>query len=45
MPPIEKPNTMGFVFKEPIGPILCIALILAARGIASAMAVGCTVHL
>jgi acyl-CoA reductase-like NAD-dependent aldehyde dehydrogenase len=48
IPPTEKPNTMGFVFKEPIGPILCIApwnaaLILAVRGIASAIAVGCTV--
>ncbi|USP78846.1 hypothetical protein yc1106_06120 [Curvularia clavata] len=48
IPPTEKPNTTGFVFKEPIGPILCIApwnaaLILATRGIASAVAVGCTV--
>ncbi|KAF2871490.1 Aldehyde/histidinol dehydrogenase [Massariosphaeria phaeospora] len=48
IPQIEKPNTMGFVFKEPVGPILCIApwnaaLILATRGIASAIAVGCTV--
>lgn len=48
IPPIEKPNTMGFVFKEPVGPVLCIApwnaaLILATRGIASAIAVGCTV--
>jgi acyl-CoA reductase-like NAD-dependent aldehyde dehydrogenase len=48
IPPTEKPNTVGFVFKEPIGPILCIApwnaaLILATRGIASAIAVGCTV--
>ncbi|KAF2267769.1 ALDH-like protein [Lojkania enalia] len=48
IPQIEKPNTMGFVFKEPIGPILCIApwnaaLILATRGIASAIATGCTV--
>ncbi|CAE7179622.1 hypothetical protein P3342_002405 [Pyrenophora teres f. teres] len=48
IPPTEKPNTLGFVFKEPIGPILCIApwnaaLILATRGIASAIAVGCTV--
>jgi acyl-CoA reductase-like NAD-dependent aldehyde dehydrogenase len=48
IPPIEKPNTLGFVFKEPIGPVLCIApwnaaLILATRGIASAIAVGCTV--
>jgi acyl-CoA reductase-like NAD-dependent aldehyde dehydrogenase len=48
IPPIEKPNTMGFVFKEPVGAVLCIApwnaaLILATRGIASAIAVGCTV--
>jgi acyl-CoA reductase-like NAD-dependent aldehyde dehydrogenase len=48
IPPTEKPNTIGFVFKEPIGPVLCIApwnaaLILATRGIASAIAVGCTV--
>lgn len=25
IPPTEKPNTTGFVFKEPIGAILCIA--------------------
>ncbi|KAF2727603.1 ALDH-like protein [Polyplosphaeria fusca] len=48
IPQIEKPNTMGFVFKEPIGPVLCIApwnaaLVLATRGIASAIAAGCTV--
>jgi acyl-CoA reductase-like NAD-dependent aldehyde dehydrogenase len=48
IPPTEKPNTQGFVFKEPIGPVLCIApwnaaLVLATRGIASAIAVGCTV--
>ncbi|CAI6342562.1 unnamed protein product [Periconia digitata] len=48
MPPLEKPNTMGFVFKEPVGPVLCIApwnaaLVLATRGIASAIAAGCTV--
>jgi acyl-CoA reductase-like NAD-dependent aldehyde dehydrogenase len=48
IPPIEKPNTMGFVFKEPIGSVLCIApwnaaLVLATRGVASAIAVGCTV--
>ncbi|KAF2110815.1 Aldehyde/histidinol dehydrogenase [Lophiotrema nucula] len=48
IPQIEKPNTMGFVFKQPIGPILCIApwnaaLILATRGVASAIASGCTV--
>lgn len=48
IPQIEKPNTMGFVFKEPIGPVLCIApwnaaLILATRGVASAIGAGCTV--
>jgi acyl-CoA reductase-like NAD-dependent aldehyde dehydrogenase len=48
IPQLEKPNTMGFVFKEPIGPVLCIApwnaaLILATRGVASAIAAGCTV--
>ncbi|ORY08374.1 Aldehyde/histidinol dehydrogenase [Clohesyomyces aquaticus] len=48
IPNIEKPNTMGFVFKEPVGPVLCIApwnaaLILATRGVASAIAMGCTV--
>lgn len=48
IPQIEKPGTMGFVFKEPVGPVLCIApwnaaLILATRGIASAIAAGCTV--
>jgi acyl-CoA reductase-like NAD-dependent aldehyde dehydrogenase len=48
IPPIEKPNTLGFVFVQPIGPVLCIApwnaaLILATRGIASAIAVGCSV--
>jgi acyl-CoA reductase-like NAD-dependent aldehyde dehydrogenase len=48
IPPMAKAETLGFVFKEPIGPILCIApwnaaLILATRGIASAIGVGCTV--
>jgi acyl-CoA reductase-like NAD-dependent aldehyde dehydrogenase len=48
IPQLEKPNTMGFVFKEPVGPVLCIApwnaaLILATRGVASAIAAGCTV--
>ncbi|KAF2475552.1 ALDH-like protein [Lindgomyces ingoldianus] len=48
IPQIEKPHTMGFVFREPIGPVLCIApwnaaLILATRGVASAIAAGCTV--
>lgn len=48
IPQLEKPGAMGFVFKEPVGPVLCIApwngaLILATRGIASAIAAGCTV--
>lgn len=48
IPQLEKPGAMGFVFKEPVGPILCIApwnaaLILATRGVASAIAAGCTV--
>ncbi|KAL6705006.1 hypothetical protein ACN47E_007409 [Coniothyrium glycines] len=48
IPPTEKPHTLGFVFREPVGPVLCIApwngaLVLAARGIASAIAVGCSV--
>lgn len=48
IPQLEKPHAMGFVFKEPVGPVLCIApwnaaLILATRGIASAIGAGCTV--
>ncbi|KAJ4350401.1 uncharacterized protein N0V89_009022 [Didymosphaeria variabile] len=48
IPQLEKPGVMGFVFKEPVGPVLCIApwnaaLILATRGVASAIAAGCTV--
>ena len=48
IPQLEKPGAMGFVFKEPVGPVLCIApwnaaLILATRGVASAVAAGCTV--
>lgn len=48
IPQLEKPGTMGFVFKEPIGTVLCIApwnaaLVLATRGVASAIAAGCTV--
>jgi acyl-CoA reductase-like NAD-dependent aldehyde dehydrogenase len=48
IPQLEKPGAMGFVFKEPVGPVLCIApwnaaLILATRGVASAIAAGCTV--
>lgn len=48
IPQLEKPGTMGFVFKEPIGAVLCIApwnaaLVLATRGVASAVAAGCSV--
>lgn len=48
--PIEKEDTFAFVFKEPIGPVLCIppwngALVLATRGLASAIGAGCTVVL
>lgn len=50
IPPIEKEDTFAFVFKEPIGPVLCIppwngALVLATRGLASAIGAGCTVVL
>ncbi|KAF2163677.1 hypothetical protein M409DRAFT_68281 [Zasmidium cellare ATCC 36951] len=50
IPPIEKEDTFAFVFKEPIGPILCIppwnaALVLATRALASAIGAGCTVVL
>ncbi|GAB7358656.1 hypothetical protein MBLNU230_g3885t1 [Neophaeotheca triangularis] len=50
IPTIDKPDTFAFVFKEPVGPVLCIppwnaALVLATRGITSALAAGCTVVL
>lgn len=50
IPPIDKPNTMGFVFREPIGVVLVIppwnaALVLSTRGIATAIGAGCTVVL
>lgn len=50
IPPIENEDTFAFVFKEPVGPVLCIppwngALVLATRGIASAIGAGCTVVL
>lgn len=50
IPPSEKPGAMSFVFREPVGPVLCIppwnaALTLATRGIASAIAAGCSVVL
>ncbi|KAL9086705.1 MAG: hypothetical protein Q9165_007024 [Trypethelium subeluteriae] len=48
IPSLEKPDTMGFVFREPVGVVLVIppwnaALILATRAIASALGAGCTV--
>lgn len=48
--PTDKPDTMTFVFKEPIGPILVIppwnaAVILSTRAISSAIVTGCTVVL
>lgn len=50
IPENEMPGALSFVFKEPVGPILCIppwnaALILSTRAIASAIAAGCTVVL
>jgi len=47
IPPIDKPDTMAFVYKEPVGPALIIppwnaALVLATRAICSALAAGCT---
>lgn len=50
IPPIEKPDTFAFVFKEPVGPVLIIppwngALVLAARAVTSAIGAGCTVVL
>ena len=50
IPPIDKPDTFAFVFKEPVGPVLVIppwnaALVLASRAVTSAVAAGCTVVL
>ncbi|KAL1305048.1 hypothetical protein AAFC00_001989 [Neodothiora populina] len=50
IPPTEKPDTMTFVFKEAVGPILVIppwnaALVLSSRAVASAIGAGCTVVL
>ena len=46
IPPIQ--DGYGFVFKEPIGPVLLIppwnsSIILSTRGVAAALAAGCTV--
>lgn len=50
IPPTDKPDTMTFVYKEAIGPILVIppwnaAVILCSRAISSAIVAGCTVVL
>ncbi|KAK5698918.1 hypothetical protein LTR97_006567 [Elasticomyces elasticus] len=50
IPPIDKPDTFAFVFKEPVGPVLVIppwnaALVLATRAITSAIGAGCSVVL
>ncbi|KAI4716375.1 aldehyde dehydrogenase [Aureobasidium sp. EXF-10727] len=50
IPPTDKPDTMTFVFKEAIGPILVIppwnaAIVLSTRAISSAIVTGCTVVL
>lgn len=50
IPPIMKPDTFAFVFKQPVGPVLTIppwngALVLAARAVTSAIGAGCTVVL
>ncbi|KAI9694476.1 MAG: hypothetical protein M1822_000092 [Bathelium mastoideum] len=50
IPALEKPDTMGFIFREAVGPVLVIppwnaALILSTRAIASALGAGCTVVL
>ncbi|TKX23506.1 aldehyde dehydrogenase-like protein 6 [Elsinoe australis] len=48
IPPIDKPDTMAFVYKDPVGPVLVIppwngALVLAGRAVTTAIAAGCTV--
>jgi acyl-CoA reductase-like NAD-dependent aldehyde dehydrogenase len=50
IPPTDKPDTLTFVFKEPIGPVLVIppwnaAIVLSTRAISSAIVTGCTVVL
>lgn len=50
IPQIDKPDTMGFVFREPVGPVLTIppwngAVVLATRAVGTALAAGCTVVL
>ena len=48
IPHIDKPDTMGFVFKQPVGTVLIIppwngAMVLAAKAIGMAVTAGCTV--
>ncbi|PNS20359.1 Aldehyde dehydrogenase [Sphaceloma murrayae] len=48
IPPIDKPDTMAFVYKDPVGVALVIppwngALVLAGRAVTTAIAAGCTV--
>ncbi|GAB7341355.1 hypothetical protein MBLNU457_7615t1 [Dothideomycetes sp. NU457] len=50
LPAVDQPGKLGFIFKEPVGPVLVIppwngALVLASRAITSALAAGCTVVL
>ncbi|KAF2098322.1 aldehyde dehydrogenase [Rhizodiscina lignyota] len=50
IPMNENPDAMSFVFKQPVGPVLCIppwnaALVLSVRAMAMAIAAGCTVVL
>ncbi len=47
IPPMEN-DGYGFVFKQPIGPVLLIppwnsSIILSTRGVAAALAAGCTI--
>ncbi|THX67749.1 aldehyde dehydrogenase [Aureobasidium pullulans] len=47
VPPTDKPDTMTFVFREPIGPFLIIppwnaAVVLSTRAISAAIVSGCT---
>ena len=50
IPPIDKPDTLAFVYKEAVGPVLIIppwnaALVLAGRALCTAIGAGCTVVL
>lgn len=50
IPQVDKPETTGFIFKQPVGTVVIIppwnaAYVLAARALATAIAAGCTVVL